>query len=1038
MPLTKEWLHRIKRWETTLWETCYRPLAVLSLTGFTTLDQLSPTQAYECNFTPMPPGTPWGAKWEYGWFKTELIVPSIAAGQRLVFTAAPALQEPYPGECLVWVNGKTFGSFGWARQFLTLCLSAVPATEYDILIEAYAGHGKLTTDGGPLPHNTIRMEEPALTQCAIGPTSFGIWRETIYQLAVDFTTLLDLHNCLDPLSLRVAEITQGLMDATLLVDPELPEAEYLVSAQLARDRLKPLLACTNGTTAPTLYAFGHAHIDVAWLWPLVETERKMARTVANQLSLIEEYPEYKFLQSQPQLYQMLHQRYPELYNRFKEAVTAGRVIADGAMWVEADTNLTSGESLIRQILAGKRFFQEEFDIETNILWLPDVFGYSGALPQILHGCGCTGFATQKITWAYHGGEPFPYNTFLWEGIDGTSIPAHIFTDYNSQTRPSALLERWRTRLQCNGINSLILAFGWGDGGGGPTRDHLEFLRRSTDLEGVPRTKLSSPAEFFANLPPRETLPRYVGELYFQAHRGTYTSQARTKQANRRLELTLREAEFWGCAARALSNYPFTRTSLQPIWRTLLLHQFHDILPGSSIQRVYAEAEKALSSASAAGESFIKHSAASLITDHGIQHNDQNAVTVFNSLSWPRTSILDLDGAWVEVTIPSCGWTTICQGSPALTMPAIDGLAYGDGTVSAARATPRMLENEFLCACFNDTGELVSLVEKSSNWEAMDGPGNRFSVYKDIPSAWDAWDIDSMAELQPLAITAQVTLELLDPGPLVAQLRLTRVISNSSITQVITLRRSSHRLEFATTVDWQESHKLLKVAFPVNIHAIEAIHEIQFGHLRRPTHRSRQFDADRFEVCNHKWSALADELHGVAVLNDSKYGLSVDGSTIKLTLLKSSIVPDPQADRGLQTFTFAVYPWKGPFAQSRLVQEGYELNIPPLILPGSAGEASLFQIDALNIILDTVKPAEDESPDLILRLYESLHAHTRCTLISSLPIVRAFQTNLLETENELLECDGGRITLDFRPFEIKTIRLTIANDSHRSLEVNIRL
>jgi len=1022
MPLNKEWLRRVQRWESSLWGTCYQRLEDLSLAGFTTYDHLTPEQALQNPFSPMPLGLSWGAKWEYGWFKTRLIVPPQAAGCRLVLTANPAFQEPSPGECLIWVNGRAVGSSGWARHFITLAIKAIPGMVYNILIEAYAGHGKLVVDGGPQPYGSNKGEDPPITLCTIGHTSFGIWREEIYQLAVDFSTLLDIHNNLDTRSLRVSEIAQGLMDATLLVDPESPDDEYFESAQRARERLQPLLACKNGSTSPLLYAFGHAHLDIAWLWPLQETARKMARTIANQLELIEEFPEYRFLQSQPYLYQILQSLYPQIYTDLKSAVESGRIIADGSMWVEADTNLTSGESLIRQILYGKRFFQDEFGIESNILWLPDVFGYSGALPQILRGCGCVGFATQKITWAYYGGEPFPYNTFLWEGIDGTAIPAHIFTDYNSQTRPSALLERWNTRLQLLGIDKMILAFGWGDGGGGPTRDHLEYLRRALDLEGVPRIKYASPSEFFTDIPSTGALPRYVGELYFQGHRGTYTSQARIKKANRRLEFSLREAEFWGCIASLLGKNEYPKSALESTWQILLLNQFHDILPGSSIHRVYEEAEINLENAIIATDALTNQALNCLLKSSDLESSNSGKVTVVNSLSWPRTTVVQLNEGQVEVTIPPCGWTTIQQNDPVYRMPTIDGLAFGNSTTIPAHAEALMLENENLLAKFNEQGELTSLVLKPSGWEAIAGCGNQFRLYKDIPSSWDAWDIDSNAELQLLPSLEPVNIEVLNPGPMAAQLRLTRSIGNSSIDQVITLHRGSHRLEFKTSINWLENHRLLKVAFPFNLHATEAIHEIQFGHLRRPTHRSRQYDADRFEVCNHKWSALADELHGAAVLNDSKYGLSVDGSTIKLSVLRAPMAPDPQADRGLHIFTYAIYPWVGPLAQSRLIQEAYELNVPPLVLLGDAGEASFFQINAPNIILETLKLTEDGTGDIILRLYESLHTTTQCWVDTALPVTYAFQTNLLETDKIPLKTNAGKIHLEFQPFEIKTIRL----------------
>ncbi|RPJ42451.1 MAG: alpha-mannosidase, partial [Chloroflexi bacterium] len=495
MALTEEWRHRIERWQQALWNGCYRPLGSIQWTGFTTLEQLTAEQALAREFEPMPEGTPWGGKWEYGWFKGSVILPTEAAGQRIIL-------RPYPGEHTegtVWVNGKISGTIGWANRGVTVAREAQPGQRFDILIEAYAGHGRSTVGEGPIPYGVETVPDPGPTQQVVGKSTFGIWREEVYQAAVDFTTLYELRGRIDPLSLRQAEIDEGLMQATLVIDPELPEAEMLESVRAGRDCLQPLLDKKNGPTTPTLYAFGHAHIDVAWLWPLQQTERKIANTAINQLALFEEYPDYKFLQSQPHLYWMLQTKYPELYERFKAAVKAGKVIPDGAMWVEADTNVAGGEALVRQVMYGRQFFKDEFDFDSRVLWLPDVFGYSGAMPQILKECGVIGFSTQKITWAYNGGESFPYNTFWWEGIDGSAIPAHIFTDYNSLTRPNSVMDRWNTRLQKNNISTMIMAFGWGDGGGGPDRDHVEFLKRVRDLEGLPKVKPASPREFFEDL-----------------------------------------------------------------------------------------------------------------------------------------------------------------------------------------------------------------------------------------------------------------------------------------------------------------------------------------------------------------------------------------------------------------------------------------------------------------------------------------------------------------------------------------------------------
>ena len=543
MSLTLEWRHRLESWREELPQHTYRELGEVDLIGFATTGQLTVHEALEATFEPTPPGTRWGAKWEYGWFKGDVIAPDEAEGQRL------ALRLDVGAESLVWVDGVIAGAKDRQHNEITLATSAVAGKHYQVLLEAYSGHGPIVVHAGPTPLDEQTVPEPGATQTTVGRSTFGIWEEDVYQLWVDVETLFQIREQLHPDSLRVAKIDQGLRDFTTIVDFELPRAEMHATTRECRQRLKPLLSSVNGSTAPVMYAFGHAHIDVAWLWPLQETERKCARTLGSQLALLAEYPGARFLQSQPHLYQMVKTRYPALYQRILQAIGGGQFIAEGATWVEPDTNVTGGESLIRQFLHGKRFYQDEFGVECEMLWLPDVFGYSGALPQIMRGCGVRYFSTQKIFWAYHGGDPFPYNTFTWEGIDGSEVRTHLHNDYNSRTDPQAVIARWRERVQKDGISTRLFPFGWGDGGGGPTRNHLEFARREADLEGVPKVVMASPIEFFKDQEARGWPDaRYVGELYFQAHRGTYTSQARTKKGNRESELALRDAEMWGAAA----------------------------------------------------------------------------------------------------------------------------------------------------------------------------------------------------------------------------------------------------------------------------------------------------------------------------------------------------------------------------------------------------------------------------------------------------------------------------------------------------------
>ncbi len=1022
MSLTVEWRRRIEQWKSLLERLLYQPLGKVPLKTFFTKAQLHASVATNRRFKPMAPGTAWGAKWEYAWFKGKIRLPAAARGERIV------LRGDVGGESAVYINGLNAGAIDRRHKEVLLATRGKPGTTYELLIEAYAGHGRRVCGGGPALRGEETVPEPPAKQCRLGTTTYGVWAEELFQLFMDVETLFQVRENIDPESLRVQEIDAGLREVTLITDLEQPYEAIRSSARKARARLKPLLACTNGSTSPRMACFGHSHIDVAWLWPLRETEAKCTRTFATQLALMKEYPEFRFLQSQPHLYQMMKERYPDLYQRIRRAVRQRQIMPEGGMWVEADTNVTSGESLIRQFLHGKRFFKEEFGVDSEFMWLPDVFGYSGALPQIMAGCGINYFSTHKIFWNYKGGEHFPHNTFWWEGIDGSRVLSHFHTNYNAHTSPRQLISRWRDRVQKDGIVSRLYPFGFGDGGGGPTREHLEFLRRQENLEGAPRAEITHPVDFFKEEEKRNVhLPVYVGELYLQAHRGTYTSQAKTKRGNRKSEFALREAEMWGALSCALSGFAYPVSLMDGLWKRVLLNQFHDILPGSSIARVHEEAEAdyaqvisgARKIAAQAGQSFVKKGSSSL--------------TVFNSLSWNRQALVPLPKGFngaedstgnplpvqkigatphaVLSNIPSCGWTTIRKAKPT-PVP---------GKVKATRTS---LENEFLRLTISPSGELTSVIDRQTNQELAAEPCNSFRLYKDVPTSFDAWDLDSVYRLDPVTLDRKATVKVLSSGPVVGIVQVKRKINASTLTQEIRLVTGSRRVEFHTTVDWRESHKLLKVNFPVTVHSNDAIHEIQFGHLRRPTHASRTFDADRYEVCQQKWTALAEEGRGVALLNDCKYGVDVDHNSINLTLLKSALAPDMRADKGLQEFSYALYAWNGSLQKSRVVQESYELNIPAVTLSGAGGEASLFAVDNPNVIIEAVKPAEDGSGDVVVRLYEAMRTTTECVLTTGLPVRSVHTTDMLETREKRLAVRNGRVRLSLRPFEIKTLRFVV--------------
>ena len=1022
MSLTLEWRHRIMAWREELPKHLYRRVGTIPVQAAFTMAQYQCAEAVEkLSFTPLQPGTGWGAKWEYGWFRGEIRLPEELSGERI------ALVMDVGAESAVYINGDFAGAVDEFHHFILLTESAAPGQAYSVVLEAYAGHGPREERSGPTPPDRETVPEPPAAQCKVGESHFGIWQETAFQLMMDVETLWDLRENLDLDSLRVMEIDEGLKDFTLIADFEQPRAEMLRTLQSARDRLQPLLRKKNGDTTPEMIGFGHAHIDVAWLWPLAETERKCVRTFSTQLALMEHYPEFKFLQSQPQLYAMIKAKYPDLYEKILAAVERGQWVPDGAAWVEPDTNLTSGESLIRQLIHGKRFYRDEFGVDCQFLWLPDVFGYSGALPQIMRGCGVRFFSTQKIFWAYHGGEPFPYNTFIWEGIDGSEVMAHFHNDYNSETKPSSVISRWKDRVQKDGFSTRLFPFGHGDGGGGPTREHLEYARRQENLEGVPRFRIEAPITYFleqeaAGWPEA----RYVGELYFQAHRGTYTSQARTKALNRYCEFALREMELWGVSAMLLGGFEFPYERWDAAWKTVLLNQFHDILPGSSIQRVYEEAEEQLSSVIESATEVTEQAAASL-------RQSEEGITLFNSLSWERRALVVLpegmDGlstetgqalptqknegeVFAEVDLPACGWSSFTAGKPV----------YPENTMIAM---PDRLENALVRVEFNEFGEIVSIFDKQNMQELTAGLCNSLRMYQDIPSAFDAWDIDSMYRMRPVDLPESAEIAVSAEGPLFGQLVVRRKLNNSEMTQTITLRRDSRRMDFHTVIDWQERHKLLKVDFPVRYRSRQALHEIQFGHLARPTHRSRQIDRDQFEVSNHKWTALAEADRGFAVLNDSKYGVDVLENSINLTLLKSALAPDMHADLGHQEFTYAFYFWNTPLIDSDLVRQGYQLNTAPLMLPGWSGSRTLFEVDQPNIILETVKPAEGRTTgQIVLRLYESMGTHTPAIVHTTLPVKAAYQTDMLEQVQSELEVLDGQISLTFTPFKVVTLRLDI--------------
>lgn len=988
MNLGRQWEDRLRIWCEQFPKHFFKEYGTLPLEFFTTMEQLPLTDGIQGPFRPAPVGTKWGKKWEYGWFHCVLRVPNMLQQKRLVISlgAGP--------EMLVWVNGQEAGSIDREHPFITLSRCAKAGDLYEIYAECYAGHGLRLEHIGPVGPEVQTVPEPPEAQVTVKSSSYGEWNEPLFQVAMDYVTLYSLLQKLPDKSLRAMKIAEGLKKFTYIADFELPEPELTHSVLEADQILQPLLACKNGSTAPDYTVFGQSHLDLAWLWPVEETKRKAARTYSNQLALMEEYEDYRFLLCEPPILEWLKELYPQMYVRVQQQVAAGKICPDGATWVESDTNIPSGESLIRQLVLGKRWFRQEMGVESQIAWMPDTFGFSAALPQILKKCQIPYFATQKLLRQDPEADPFPYNLFWWVGMDGSRVLAHIFKKNNSAPLPSELISRWEDdRNQQEQIEGLMYPFGFGDGGGGPTRFMLELAKRCRDLEGVPRCHMEEPMAFFRHLDESKVENTYCGELYLAWHRGTLTSQARTKRGIRKAEVALKMVEYqlsqWLLSGNTVE--PAWREKLEQLWKLLLFNQFHDVATGTSIARVHGQAEKEL-------EMVVKESEVLL---HKLLGHAEKQSRVYNHLCWPR----------------------IYRGQtvPAQSSALVETEQFHFGAVAEQIPGGYVLRNSYLTCAFDEYGQLTSVKISGSDQEFLAGTGNRLLMYKDVNACYDAWEVASMYENLPVELSSKAQIRVFSDCD-GATLLVERQIHDSLMSQKIFLGHDARRLDFITEIGWQERHKILKVAFPVNVYATEAIHEIQFGYVKRPTHRSRQFDRDRYEVCNHRYTVLADGGTGAAVLNDCKYGVSVRENEIRLTLLKSALAPDMCADKGQQRFIYSFYPFVGSFIHSQVLQQAYELN-EPLIF----GSADMPQQEPIclpeeeNIVVDTVKPADTMSGAILLRVYEAVGMATDAHFRVSPKIQRAEETDMLEQNGKELRL-GKSMEAHFTPFEIKTILL----------------
>ncbi|MGX8279055.1 alpha-mannosidase [Streptomyces sp. PBSH9] len=992
-------------------------------------------EALGADFAPFTAGTEWGKPWSTSWFRLRGAVPEEWAGRRVEVVVDPGFTGQGPG---FQAEGMLYDHLGVPlkgvhprNRHLTLTHPAAGGEPVDLLLEAAANPAVLEHGFAPTPlGDVLTSGDRPLYRFA--SADLAVFDEEVWHLVLDIEVLAELmHELPDDRSRRheILRALESMLDALDLHDVS-------GTATAGRAALAEVLARPASASAHRISAAGHAHIDSAWLWPLRETVRKASRTFANVTALARDYPELVFACSQAQQYAWVKEHQPRIWERIKEAVAAGQWSPVGSMWVESDANMPGGEALARQLVHGKRFFEEELDVETEEIWLPDSFGYTAAFPQLAKLAGVKWFLTQKLSWNQH--NRMPHHTFWWEGIDGTRVFTHFppVDTYNAQLHARELAHAEKNFADKGRATRSLVPFGWGDGGGGPTREMLERARRLRDLEGSPRVTVEKPSAFFAAAEEEygERAPVWSGELYLELHRATYTTQAKTKQGNRRSEHLLLEVELWATAAALRSpsyRYPYER--LDRVWKTVLLHQFHDILPGSSIAWVHREARDTYEEVRAELADLVADAVASLGTAEGM--------VALNSSPYDRVQVIELDAEAAGV-LPSGahaqelgeGRAAVLARSPGLGAGLLDGSSVPEHAVTAEASEAGggiVLENGLVRVAVDRDG-LVSSVRDLVTGREVLIPGaraNLLQLHPDHPNHWDAWDIDRHYRNTRTDLTDADSVSLVEEGPLRAAVRVVRSFGKSTVVQEVRLAAGARQLDIDTEVDWQESEKVLKATFPLDVHAERSTAEIQFGHVHRATHDNTSWEAARFEVCAHRWLRVAEPGYGVAVLNDSTYGHDVArtphpdglGTTVRLTLLRAPHSPDPHTDLGVHRFRYALAPGA---EVTDAVREGLALNLP-LRAAVAPVVPALVSTGHPAVTVESVKLAEDRSGDVIVRLYESAGGRARTLLRVAFPVTEARITDLLERPLHPAETDEDGLVLALRPFQILTVRLTPA-------------
>ena len=980
--------------------------------------------------TPVKVGVGFSSKGydKYNWLCTKISIPETMGEENVlaIFDFGVPMETGNTSnfESLLYVNGKPYQGVDGNHKEVFFNLKET-GRDLDLKFRLWSG----LSGGGRPKHMTMTIER----------AEFGILdtaADDFYYLAM---TALQTQNLLEANNEYKPYILNQLVEAFRLIDFTCTGSEnYFKSLKTALDYLREKF---TGQGKPDVHVtmLGHTHIDVAWLWRIKHSREKSARSFSTVNRLMEKYPEYIFIQSQPQLYDYIKEDYPDIYEHIQRRVEEGRWEPSGAMWVECDCNLTSGESIIRQILVGKNFFKKEFDFDSEFLWLPDVFGYSWALPQILKKSGVNTFMTTKISW--NDTNRLPYDTFIWRGMDGSEITTHFITTtelndtsytYNGDSKPFAIKGVWDNYRNKDLNRDLIISYGWGDGGGGPTREMIKYIEAAKFMPGLPKVDTGRATEYFRKLnntikenPYNGYIPVWDGELYLEFHRGTYTSQGYNKKMNRFMEYKLREQEMFSVFAEKLCSVTYNREELLKAWKIVLCEQFHDILPGSSIHEVYEDSHKEYERALSYIDNVKETSTSAFVT------NKNNVFTLFNQANWERDTIVKIPAGDTSYEYKDSNGNILpCHKSGENDLVYVKKLKPISFTVISRNVidnkaskevfTEDSIETPFYIIAWDKQGRLVRLYDKSAECEIIpEGKfANVFQIFEDKPRCFDAWELESTLDLKKEEIYCDGNI-IKTKNVLGYFIHFTYNYNDSKIIQTMCLYNHKRRIDFKTVVEWKERQKILKTAFSVDIRGVFARYDIQEGNIVRPITRNTSWEAAKFEVVAHKWAELSETGYGVALLNDCKYGYDIKEDTIRLSLLKSATDPDYNADYGTHEFTYSLYPHKEEWYESGLEEEAFDLNSPVTVFEGETGfsDISLISFDKSNIVVDALKKAENEEA-FILRFHEFTGRRNEINIDTKLNFNSWCEAGLMENPIETWKTLPVKVKV--KPYEIKTI------------------